>query len=659
MEVSDKKFLLIFLLILLVASFLRLYALDLRPIHFDEGGGHAIGAQELFHHGTYTYNPDFHGPFLYHITALSFYLFGISDISLRLMQALFGIGTVLVLFPLRRYFSKESVLIVALLIAISPSLVYYSRFALHDSFFVFFTMASVVSLFLYDKTRKNIYAYLFAINLAFLFTVKENAYIFLAILVVYLGVEFLFYLSKGKKKLSIRIRKNILSMFDWIKNNKKMLIICLILFSLIFTTFYTSFFRFPNNLQIALTQPFIHWFKKSTEQSGFAQNYTFYLKILENYEFLIFFPAILGIFSVFIQNDKYTRFVFLFGLISLIVYLFIPYKEPNNVVHIVLPLAICVGMFFEILSKKVNKKIFNLIVVVFLLVACYSLYLSWKLSFVKYSDEDNYLVYVQTVDDIKPMLKLMKEITDRKGKDISITVDIPQTEYPLSWYFRDYTNVKYISEKVELPNDWTGIRWSGDGMMIWDKKESKSGNRSAMIDGRNGTDGEWRQKVSLKEDSKYKLGAWIKTQDIEVINAGKYAQCYIRTDLNDNPNRVIGETKPLNGTNDWIYVETEFTVEKNQNAVWITCNIGNWGWAKGIIWYDNISITRGGETYNYVQNPGFEDGDKIDKLLGPSIVIISESDGQTLQPVNGYTLNKFTLRPGVILATYIKEGLLI
>jgi len=644
----------LFILILALAAFLRLYKLDNRPAHFDEGGGHAIGARELLNTGNYVYDPDFHGPFLYHITALTFYLFGMSDITLRITQALLGIGTVLILFPLRKYLSKISFLLLSLSIAISPSLVYYSRFAVHDSYFVFFTTASIVFLFLYSKTQKDIYFYSFAASLAFLFTVKENSFIFVGVLGIYFLVEFLFSLKKGKT-LNAKIKNSLNDILDWIKDNKKMILISIVIFVFIFSAVYTTFFRHMGNLVRAITQPFIHWLKKTTEHSGFVQPYTFYLRILTDYEFVIFYPAILGIFCVIIENNSYTRFTSIFGLLILLIFLLMPYKEPNNIVHVVLPLALSSGMFFEVISKKIKREILLTIAISVVLISFYTLSICWKLSFVKYSDEDNYLVYVQTVDDIKPMLKMIKDITDKRGKDIAITVDVPQTEYPLSWYFRDYTNVRYISEKVELPTSWTGIKWSGDGMLIWDRDAAKSGNRSAKIDGRNGTDGEWRQKIPVVGGYYYTLSGWIKTENIQVVDAGKYAKMYVRTDKNNEPDQIIAETNSLIGTNDWKRVETRFFVERGINDIWLTMTIGNWGKTKGKIWFDDISLTREGTSVNLIKNPSFEFGEKIDKLLNVDILIVSENDGQTLMDVPGYNMSKYLLRPGVNLAVYVKE----
>ena len=252
---------LIFIVILLMGSFLRLYKLDNRPAHFDEGGGHAIGARALLERGEYIYHPDFHGPFLYHVTALCFYLFGMSDITLRITQAIFGIATIAVLWFLKDHVKKETLIALSLLIALSPSLVYYSRFAVHDSYFVFFTTACLVFLYLYSRTKEAKHLYLFTASLAFLFTTKENAYITVAAMAAFFGLDFLIDFFSVRGSIAKRLKKN--AYLRWVKDNKKEIGISFIIFISIFSILYTSFFRYPNNFVTAVKEPFVHWFTKT------------------------------------------------------------------------------------------------------------------------------------------------------------------------------------------------------------------------------------------------------------------------------------------------------------------------------------------------------------------------------------------------------------
>ena len=63
--------------------------LDLKLFHHDEAI-HAWFSYELLTKGAWVYDPSYHGPFLYYVTAGMFSLFGASDLVARLLPALFG-----------------------------------------------------------------------------------------------------------------------------------------------------------------------------------------------------------------------------------------------------------------------------------------------------------------------------------------------------------------------------------------------------------------------------------------------------------------------------------------------------------------------------------------------------------------------------------------
>ncbi|VVB86546.1 Uncharacterised protein [uncultured archaeon] len=86
----DKKHFslyLAFILILIVAFLLRLYRLDERVFHHDEA---AVGyfTYKLFNNGIYSYDPSFHGPFMYYATAWVFRRLGDTIYAARLIPAL-------------------------------------------------------------------------------------------------------------------------------------------------------------------------------------------------------------------------------------------------------------------------------------------------------------------------------------------------------------------------------------------------------------------------------------------------------------------------------------------------------------------------------------------------------------------------------------------
>jgi uncharacterized protein (TIGR03663 family) len=149
------------ILITLAAVFLRFYWLALKPFHHDEGvNGWFLTT--LYRDGVYKYDPaNYHGPTLYYIS-LAFAkvpFFGLNTVSVRASVAIWGVLTVVLAFFLRRYIGKAGSLCAALFLALSPGMVYISRYFIHEMFFVFLSLAVVVSIVLFiEKHRAGILA---------------------------------------------------------------------------------------------------------------------------------------------------------------------------------------------------------------------------------------------------------------------------------------------------------------------------------------------------------------------------------------------------------------------------------------------------------------------------------------------------------------------
>jgi len=137
-----------------IATLLRFVWLELKPMHHDEGvNGHFLTT--LFRKGLYEYNPaNYHGPDLYYFSLLFAKIFGLNTLSVRSSVAIFGILTVVLALFLRRYIGKVGSLAAALFLALSPGMVYISRYFIHEILFVFFSFAIVVSILYFIEKRK-------------------------------------------------------------------------------------------------------------------------------------------------------------------------------------------------------------------------------------------------------------------------------------------------------------------------------------------------------------------------------------------------------------------------------------------------------------------------------------------------------------------------
>ena len=182
--------------ILLFILFTRFWNLGSRPYDHDESI-HAWESWKLITGQGYQHSPVYHGPFLYHFTALLFGLFGTTDYVGRLSPALSGVViTILPLF-LMRWLGKRGVLLVTLLMAISPVVMHRSRFLRHDQNAIVFNLILLIAMAYYLETRDTKRLYLFAAALSLGLAAKETTFITYAIFGSFL---FLYYLVQLKPK---------------------------------------------------------------------------------------------------------------------------------------------------------------------------------------------------------------------------------------------------------------------------------------------------------------------------------------------------------------------------------------------------------------------------------------------------------------------------
>jgi len=126
--------------ILLMAAVLRLTLLDLRPPHADEGIDGWLAETMTWSQG-YHYRPEVaHGPLHFYLLKLSLACGGRSYFALRLPTALFGIGSVALGLAFAPFIGRRAAQMAAIVMAVSPSFTWVSRYAIHEMELVFFTL---------------------------------------------------------------------------------------------------------------------------------------------------------------------------------------------------------------------------------------------------------------------------------------------------------------------------------------------------------------------------------------------------------------------------------------------------------------------------------------------------------------------------------------
>ena len=162
--------------LLLMAAVMRLWDLGSRAIHHDESL-HAFYSWQLATGEGYKHDPMMHGPLQFEGTAGIFFLIGDSDYTARLLYVLAGIVLVGLPYFFRVRLGNVGALVLSAMLAFSPTMLYFSRFARNDILMAVWTLALVICLWRYIDEGRNRYVYVGSFVLALAFATKESAYI--------------------------------------------------------------------------------------------------------------------------------------------------------------------------------------------------------------------------------------------------------------------------------------------------------------------------------------------------------------------------------------------------------------------------------------------------------------------------------------------------
>jgi uncharacterized protein (TIGR03663 family) len=172
--------------VVVLALGLRLWELGVRAMHHDESL-HAMFSWYFAEGRGYRHDPLMHGPFQFHVIAALFKLFGSSDFVARIPAALAGTALVATPLLLRRWLGGAGTVATAAFFALSPSLLYFSRFARNDAFIALFTVLMVVAIWRYRDDGRLRWLLLLAAMLALGFATKEVIYLTAAVFLLALN----------------------------------------------------------------------------------------------------------------------------------------------------------------------------------------------------------------------------------------------------------------------------------------------------------------------------------------------------------------------------------------------------------------------------------------------------------------------------------------
>ena len=443
----------VFLLAVCAAILFRVVRLDLRPMHHDEAN-QAVKFGELLEREEYRYDPvEHHGPTLYYFS-LPFAWIGsgrsfaaLDEVTLRLVPALFGVGIVLLLLLLKDGFSRSSIVFSGIFVAVSPLMVFYSRFYIQETLLVFFLLGTIAASWRYHVDRTWRWAAATGFFIGLMYATKETCIIALGALFIGLLLARIFTRESIGKKPPIS--------HAFILLGSAFVVAFL---------FFSSFFQNPKGIMDSVLS-FQTYFSKAGDAGFHSYPWPYYLKMLSFSRFgngpvwseaLILVLAIFGCVAAFYSKSQknssplFMRFIFFFTLLATAIYSLIPYKTPWNMLPFFIGIILLAGNGAAfLLDRSKNLASWSLI----LLIICAGIfhlgYQAHSANFRFHADSRNPYVYAQTNTDFLNLVQRVNDIAQyhHDQKDMLIKVIThPDEAWPLPWYLRVFTRVGYWQE---------------------------------------------------------------------------------------------------------------------------------------------------------------------------------------------------------------------
>ncbi|HEX3628797.1 MAG TPA: glycosyltransferase family 39 protein, partial [Verrucomicrobiae bacterium] len=331
---------LVFLAIAFLALAVRSPRLGERPMHTDEAiNAYIVG--QLLAGEPYHYDPhDRHGPLLYAVAwplarlgeAKSFA--GLTEVSVRIGPVVVGTLAVFLFAALAAQIGFPSAAVAALLYAISPLFVYYSRDFIHETFFVTATLAAIVSgLRLLEKTsvRNGI---VFGTSTGLMLACKETA----AIHFVAFGIATLAWPGL------LRAPRGFAGMI-------KPALVVLVSFCFVLGISYSwGGLHFHGLLDLVQAVPN---FASRAGGQGHEKPFWYYLALLGGgwSGAVLLALALVGALSRKVASPNALRVLVVYTIAIVILYSAIPYKTPWLALNLCLPIILLAGIGVVWLSQ--------------------------------------------------------------------------------------------------------------------------------------------------------------------------------------------------------------------------------------------------------------------------------------------------------------------
>jgi uncharacterized protein (TIGR03663 family) len=471
---------------------LRVPQLDVRPMHNDEAVN-AIKFGQLWQSGAYKYDPEeHHGPSLAYFTFAVARLTGaptldhISEDKLRAVPVAFGIGLILLLPLVAGGLGNKGFFWAAIFTAVSPAMVFYSRYYIHETLLVFFTFLAMAAGWRYWRSRRIGWAMLAGAAAGLMQATKETFVLPVAAAALALGLSLAWDRWLDASAPPARVRRfkpghAVAAVAVWFA-----------VAVLLFSSFFSNLQGIPDSLKT-----YLPWLARAGGESPHIHPWTFYFERLLFFhpakgfiwsEALIALLAVIGAYAGFARRglgDAHAGLVrclafYTVGLAA--AYSLIPYKTPWCLLGFLHGMILLAGVGAGTLIQLAGRlwparepvdagdmveswrwpgAAWGSRAVMFLLLMAGAVQLgaqAWQAGVTYAADPRNPYVYAQTSPDHPRLVDLIGAIARAapNPQELVIKVMAPDSDYwPLPWYLRRFEHTGWWDQIP--PDPWAPI----------------------------------------------------------------------------------------------------------------------------------------------------------------------------------------------------------
>lgn len=427
-------------------------------MHHDEAN-QAVKFGALLENGEYRYDKaDHHGPSLYYLSlpvaaaAGRKTLASLDETLVRLVPAGFGIGVVLVFLFLAGGTGRSAAAWSALFAAVSPAMVYYSRFYIQETLLVFFLIGFLALVWRYMERPRAGNALGAGFFAGMMYATKETSVLLFGAAACAAALA---VLSAGRRAAGGE-PKDGPRLWHLAAGAAAGLAVAWI--------FYSSFFANPEGFPDSVFS-FKVYYERAGEAGWHSQPWHYYLSLLAFSrsgggpvwsEALILVLAAAGGLFLFRKRlgsgpgPGFMRFIFFYTVVSAAVFSLIPYKTPWNLLPFYAGFLLLAGFGAASLIESLCPSGARFFILIILVAGSVHLgFQSWRSNFRCFADPGNPYVYAQTGTDFMKLVDRVDGLAGAHPDGERMLIKVvagPYETWPLPWYLRRFARVGYWTD---------------------------------------------------------------------------------------------------------------------------------------------------------------------------------------------------------------------